>query len=109
MLSKEEREEQMPEYNLKQDKARCLIFERLNDTYLRRIDISHTISKLDNKNTTTYRIGLIMKWDQYYQFKFNPNGNFFKFLDIHEAKAKDYMDAGGIMTKMDRVMQLHSA
>jgi len=99
------REETMKEYDDKQDKERCLIFERLDDTRMRRIDPTLTafqiMEKLDQEHATTSAIGIMVKRDRYYQFKYRPGGDFEKFIELHEARAKEFMEAGGVISEME--------
>jgi len=63
-LTEIQRENTMPEYNDMQDRGRCLIMERLNDYYLRRINPTLTVRqivlKLDEENIATSKVGLMV-------------------------------------------------
>ena len=110
-LDEMERETQMEEYDSKQDQARCLIIERLDDYRLRRINPTLTalqiMKVLDNEYNTTSTIGLMTKREAYMDSRFHPGRNLERFIEIHEAKPKDYTDAGGTILENDRVLQLH--
>jgi hypothetical protein len=67
------------------------------------------IAKLDTEYAATLTIGLMVKRDKYHQFKYNPGGDFKKFIEIHKAKAKDFFDAGGVASELERVLQLHQS
>ena len=47
----------------------------------------------------------MVKRDRYYQFKYRPGGDFEKFIELHEARAKEFMEAGGVISEMERVLQ----
>jgi len=112
-LSVTDRETEMEEYDEKQDKGRYLIFERLDDSRVRHIDpmitVRQMMNKLDIEHETTSAVSLMVKRDQYHQFRYNQGGNFEKFIEIHEMKAKEFFDAGGTATELERVLQLHQA
>jgi hypothetical protein len=67
-LNEKDREEKMADYNDLQDKARCLIFERLDNSRIRHINPSLTarqmIAKLDTEYAATLTIGLMVKRDK---------------------------------------------
>ena len=102
-----------PEYMIKQENAKGIIFDHLATKYFDKVSscitVREVLEKLDLQFKSTSKIGLIIARQEFYSLKFSPKGDMMKFLEIFDVKAQEFIDAGGSLDEEEKVHQLASA
>ncbi|KAK7598100.1 hypothetical protein V9T40_006335 [Parthenolecanium corni] len=112
-LRPSDRKEKMPDYHKNQQKAKKIIFEYIDNTYLNRISECATVKEmillLEHEHKVTSRVGRIGARRKWVNMKYNIGGDLRKFLLIYEACMREYEEAGGEISEEDKIDQLQSA
>ena len=103
----------MEEYTNRQIVAMNVIARQIADNYISRIHNCKTaramLNKLDAENKITSSIGLLAACEEYHNLRYRPGNNLVTFIELHEAKAQAYEEAGGVIGDYDRVLKLHKS
>ena len=88
----------------------AILADRLDFTYVQKIrkcaTIRLMIEHFDAEFCSASDTKKIITQNAYRSLKFNVGGDLKKYIDIHESRAAEYEEAGGILTNEDRINTL---
>lgn len=109
-LSAADREEKMEEFVDRQEIAKSVLYERLDNVQLRKIrncvTVRDMVEKLDKEYRVNSKVGLITARDNFQTLRYDGRGDLRKYLDNFESNALKFLEAGGELNDDNKVQQL---
>ena len=101
------------EYDMLQDKAKGILFERVRDHDFRVIrDCSsflHMLEELDERHLTDNHVGAVAARTRLQRLRYDQKSDFKKFIHLFEARLDEAVLAGNDMSEYNKMYQLTSA
>ena len=112
-LAPDKRKSTMADFYKKQQKAKRIIYERIDNSYISRISecvtVKQIINLLDKEYRVNSRAGRISARKKWVNLRFGIGGDMRKYIILYEARVREYIEAGGDVTEEDKIEQLQAS